>query len=214
VNLFYRIIRTICRPLLRVYNRLEGRGLENFPMKGPVLIVANHHSYLDAFVLGAVAPRKIHFMVKRSQFRKWFARWFYWGMDAFPVNQDGRDQEALRRAMEILGRGGIVGLYPAGSRSPHRGLQEWRPGVALLAKHAGVPVLPAAICGTHEAFRKGSALPRPTKVMVVFGEPVRFEEGRGRVEYQRFVDGLRARVAAMLDTREPWQETAPPAEGE
>jgi 1-acyl-sn-glycerol-3-phosphate acyltransferase len=196
VNPFYRTIRTIFRPILRLYNGLEVRGAEGFPMEGPALVVANHHSYLDAFVLGAAAPRKLHFMVKRSQFRKWFARWFYWGMEAFPVNQEGTDKEAIRRALQLLDGGRIVAVYPSGERVLEPGPGEWLPGFSLLARRSGAPVVPAAIRGSYEAFPRGAVWPRPGKVVVLFGEAERYSEEQGR---EAFVERMRQRVGEMLE---------------
>ena len=62
MNPFYRTIRTIFRPILLLWNRMEVIGLENLPGEGPVILVANHHSYMDSFVLGAACPRKIRFV--------------------------------------------------------------------------------------------------------------------------------------------------------
>jgi 1-acyl-sn-glycerol-3-phosphate acyltransferase len=211
VNPFYRAVRTIFRPILRLYNRLEVRGLEHFPAEGPGIVVANHHSYMDPFVLGASAPRKLHFMVKRSLFRKWFARWFYWGMDAFAVNQDGNDQEAVRKALRLLGSGGIVALYPSGTRCTEPGPGEWHMGAGLLAKHAGVPVVPAAIVGTFRAHPRSAFLPRPFKVVVVFGEPEAFSGGRGKGALEDFVERIRSRVAAMLESGLPAPAPALPS---
>ena len=201
MNPFYWTIRAIFRPILRVFNRLEVHGVENFQQAGPFLVVANHHSYLDAFVLGAAAPRKIHFMVKRSHFEKWWQRWFYWGMDAFAVREDGSDQEALRNATRILRNGGVVGLFPAGERSFDLGAGEWRVGVGLISKRASAPVLPVAIVGTHESFPRGSTIPKPTKVHVVFGEAVDPPKSHGRDAYEQFALQLRDRFERMMASK-------------
>lgn len=204
MNPFYRTIRTVFRPILRVYNRMEVAGQERVPRSGPAILVANHHSYMDSFVLGAACPRKIRFMVKASQFYKRGTRWFYWGMDAYPVNQDGRDFEAMRTGIRILQEGGLLGVFPAGSRNTRAGLGEWRSGVAVLARRTGAPVVPAAILGTHEAFPVGAVLPRPRRVRVLFGSPVAFTGGPGRGDLEEFVEDLRRRVGAMLATGRPF----------
>jgi len=202
MNPFYLTIRTIFIPLLRLYNRMEVDGLESVPREGACILAANHASYLDAFVLGAACPRKVHFMVVRDQFEKWFARWFYWGMDAFPVNQDGWDGEAVKEALRRLARGEVIGIYPEGSRSFDGTIGEMKAGVALLARRSGAPVVPVSIVGSGAAFRRGSAIPLPRKIRVRFGEPLRLpggSAGRGdREAMNAFLSELRERIARPL----------------
>lgn len=203
MNPFYRTIRTIFRPILRLYNRLEAVGLEHVPRDGPSIVVANHHSYLDPFVLGAVYPRKIRFMVKKAQFEVRGTGWFYWGMDAFAVNQDGRDMESLREAMRTLADGEVLGIYPNGTRHDRAGTGEWQSGFAMLARRSGAPVVPAAIQGTYQAHPRGSRIAKPRKVRVIFGPAVRFDHGPGKAGLEAFSRDLRSRVQRMLDSGRP-----------
>jgi 1-acyl-sn-glycerol-3-phosphate acyltransferase len=203
MNPFYRTIRTIFRPFLKVFNRMEVIGLEHALTEGPAIVVANHHSYMDAFVLGAAYPVKVRFMVKASQFNKPGTGWFYWGMDAFPVHQGRNDREAMRQASRTLASGGILGMFPAGSRGRQPSTSPWMDGVGMLARRTGAPVVPAALIGTYRALPRGSLLPRPLKVKVVFGEPVRYSGGKGREALGAFVESLRDRVDRMLERGRP-----------
>jgi len=203
MNPFYRCIRTIFRPFLGIFNRMEVHGLEYAPTQGPAIVVANHHSYMDSFVLGAAYPVKVRFMVKSSQFYKPGTGWFYRGMDAFPVHQGRNDRNAMRQAARTLSAGGILGMFPAGSRSRQPATSPWMDGVGMLARLTGAPVVPVALIGTFRALPRGAFFPRPLKVRVVFGEPVRYAGGRGREPLRSFVEMLRGRVDRMLETGRP-----------
>jgi 1-acyl-sn-glycerol-3-phosphate acyltransferase len=144
------------------------------PRTGPVIVAANHVSFLDPAVLGSAFPRRVHFLIDASTWAHWSMNWFYRGMKAIPVDRTGGpSREAIRRAMTRLGEGCVVGIFPEGGRVRDAAMARAMEGVALLARHTGAPVVPAGIAGTAEAMPRGRAIPEPTPVRVAFGEPVR-----------------------------------------
>jgi 1-acyl-sn-glycerol-3-phosphate acyltransferase len=175
--MFYWFVKGIFYPFVRLYLGLTRDGLEHLPRRGPAIIASNHVSYMDAILLGSAAPRPIHFIVLQWMYDLLFLRWFYWGMGTIPVRA-GRDAHGLRQAVRTLQSGRLVGLFPEGSRSEDGRFGETQPGAALLAALSGVPVVPAFIDGAGESMPVGGAIPRPARVHVRFGPPLRFSEGK------------------------------------
>ena len=88
---FYATVRALSLPFLKGWIRLHVHGLENLPAEGPLLMVANHTSYLDPAVVGRACPRQVHFFIKRSVWRTRGLNWFFCGMDSIPVTSDAAD---------------------------------------------------------------------------------------------------------------------------
>ena len=156
--------------VVRIFGRLRLNGRARVPAEGPLLVVANHLNIADPPLLGAVLPRRIHFMAKLSLFDQRPFGFFVRLFGAFPVRRYEADLKALRQAQEILEAGGVVGLFPEGHRSHGEGLIQPFPGPALVALRTGVTILPVAITGT-ETIRRPSVLLRHPLITVTIGEP-------------------------------------------
>jgi 1-acyl-sn-glycerol-3-phosphate acyltransferase len=200
--MFYWLIKGIAWPLRILYFRISAEGVEHLPARGAAIVISNHSSYLDAGVLGSILPRKVHFIVLSSMYARWRLRWFYWGMDTIPVRRDRADPAAIRRALQVLTDGGVLGVFPEGGRSPDGRLQPPMLGAALIAARAGVWVVPAGISGAYEAFPPGRFWPRPRRIRVRFGKPFRFvEPERGRLsrgDIEAFGARMMSAIAALL----------------
>lgn len=194
--MFYWIIKCLAWPFRRFYFRVDAQGIEHLPRRGPAIVVANHTSYLDAGILGSVLPRKIHFVVLSSMYRMWRLRWFYAGMETIPVDRGKAEHTPIRRALQVLGAGGVLGIFPEGGRSTSGRLRAPREGAALLARKSGAPVIPAGIRGAFEAFPPGRRWPRPRKIQVRFGVPLRWREPPGDLSER---EALRAFSARMME---------------
>jgi 1-acyl-sn-glycerol-3-phosphate acyltransferase len=180
VPLLYRALRPPLRQALVRWFDLRVDGLEHLPTSGPYLIAANHHNYLDGIVLGVTVPEPISFLVMP---RVWRATplhpLFHRNIRSIPIDLERADVGALRRALQILQEGRVVGIFPEGPFSVRGRLEPGLPGVALLALRSGVPVVPAGIRGTYEALagRRGY-IPRRVPIGVRFG-PARCFAGEG-----------------------------------
>jgi 1-acyl-sn-glycerol-3-phosphate acyltransferase len=168
----YLIVRALFQPFFHVYFRMRRIGLEYLPKTGPVIVAANHRSFLDPFVIGTMARRPMYYMAKKELFSKRWQAWILNRLGAFPVDRGGSDEESVKTARAILDRGGIVLIFPEGTRirpgalgTPHR-------GVGRLALQTGAPVVPMSVIGT-EAIRRGWRI-RPHKVALRAGRPLRF----------------------------------------
>src|SRR5437867_12141626 len=199
----YRALRTPVRGALERWFRLRVEGAEHLPECGPYLVAANHHNYLDGFVLGVSVPAPIAFLVMP---RVWRATPlhppFHRHIGSIPIDLDRRvDIRALRRALAALERGAVVGIFPEGPFGVRGRLERGLPGVALLALHSGVPVVPVGIRGTWEALRgRRFYVPRATPLRVRFGPPRRFSPNGGSArETRRDVTArIMADIAALL----------------
>jgi 1-acyl-sn-glycerol-3-phosphate acyltransferase len=184
----YRALRTPLRAMLDRWFGLRVEGLEQVPAAGPYIVAANHHNYLDGIVLGVSLPAPIAFLVMP---RVWRATplhpSFHRGIGSIPIQLERRaDIGALRQALAALERGRVVGIFPEGPFSVRGRLERGLPGVALLALHSGVPVVPAGIHGTWEALRgRRFYVPRATSLTVRFGTPRRFFPAGGRAREAR-----------------------------
>lgn len=143
-------------------------GLEHVPATGPVLLASNHLGFLDGPLLMGMSPRPTHFLVKKEMFTGPLGVVLR-GCGQIPVDRSG-DRGALVTAVGVLRRGGVVGVFPEGTRG--RGdVRAMQSGVTWLALQTGTPVVPVALLGTRRSDASRTDLPRPRQpVHVVFGE--------------------------------------------
>lgn len=154
--------------------RPDVRGLEHVPATGGVILAGNHLSVADEYFLASVVPRYITFMAKADYWKSPLTRFIGNGIGAIPVDLrgSGSGQSALAAAVPVLKSGGVIALYPEGSRSPDGRLYRGRTGVVRLAQEAGVPIVPVGVRGTDRVQPIGARFPRPGKVSFAFGEPM------------------------------------------
>jgi len=174
--LFYRGVRLLSLPSFAIWFRLRSEGLERIPTEGPLILAANHVSYLDPAVVGSTFPRVIRFLISREVHDHPALCWFYRSMLSVPVDRTGGvARQALREALRALSRGEVVGIFPEGGRMAPGEEEEALGGVALLARRSGAAVVPVGIGGTDVSMPRGAAWPRPTGVVVRYGEPLVYD---------------------------------------
>lgn len=139
-------LRVLLYLVVRLLYGVEVMGRENIPRQGPVLLVANHVSYVDVLLLQAAYPRHIHFVAHEFLFRIWWLGWFLRLMGVVAI-QPRNARQAFRQVRAELERGHVVCLFPEGQLSQTGFLQRLKPGFTMLAKEAGCPVQPVAIDG-------------------------------------------------------------------
>lgn len=172
--LAYWLARLTMTPFFLVYFRLRRVGLEHIPAKGPVIIAANHRSFLDPFIIATLARRPMHYVAKKELFMRRWQAWILNALGAFPVDRGASDEQTVATAKSILDRGDIVLIFPEGTRVRPGALGRARRGVGRLALESGAPVVPVAVIGT-ESIRTGWRI-RPHKVQIRAGRPLRFPQ--------------------------------------
>jgi 1-acyl-sn-glycerol-3-phosphate acyltransferase len=174
-NGFYFFMRGVIRLINKLYLRMESYGAENLAREGGVLVVANHASHLDPTSVAANLSREVHFLAKEELFVGAFGK-FLRAVNSHPLRKSGIDRYALRLCGTILRAGHVLMVFPEGERTKTGELLEPKPGTALIADHAGVPLLPAYIWGSFQSMPTGSSFARPHKVRVFYGKPFRLDE--------------------------------------
>jgi 1-acyl-sn-glycerol-3-phosphate acyltransferase len=186
-----------------MFFRGEVTGVENLPRTGGFLIAANHASFLDPPFIGSQVPRQICFFARKTLWKPGFASWWLDTVGTIPVDRDGgQDISAIKRVLRALKHDKGLILFPEGTRSPDGRLHAPKAGVGLICCRAQVPVVPARIFGSFEAFGKGVKLPRlGTRVTVVFGEPIPpstyDEPTAGKERYQVASERIMAKIARL-----------------
>ncbi len=173
--MLYRALKILLTPVFRVVWRVRVEGIGHVPARGPVVLAPNHVTFLDSFFLPLVVPRRVTFVAKAEYFDSWKTAWFFRACGQIPMRREGgsASERALAAARDVLESGGVLGIYPEGTRSPDGRLYRGHTGVARLALGCGVPVIPVGLVGTSEVQRPGSNMPRPFKKVVVrFGSPI------------------------------------------
>jgi 1-acyl-sn-glycerol-3-phosphate acyltransferase len=166
----YRILRFIGWLICKILFRVKVKGLENIPAKGNIIIAANHSSYLDPIAAGAVVPRRIKWVVRKDVYDVWWLR------SLFALTGMIRENGSVGKAVDLLGKGEAIGVFPEGSRSPDGSLGAGKRGVAIMALKSGAPVIPCAIRGAFKAYPRNAVLPRPYPVEIIFGKAIEPEK--------------------------------------
>jgi 1-acyl-sn-glycerol-3-phosphate acyltransferase len=181
-------------PLLAILGRPKVEGLEYVPQSGPVILASNHLAVMDSFYLPLVVRRRITFLAKSEYFtgtglKGWLSRWFFTAVGQVPIDRSNADaaQAALDTAERVLGEGKLLGMYPEGTRSPDGRLYKGKTGMARLALHTGVPVIPVAMIGTNVVNPPGTTMLRFGRVTVRFGKPMDFSRFEG-LAGNRFIE--------------------------
>ncbi len=187
---FYRFGRAVCRLALLPW-RVRAIGVERVPLHGPLIIAANHISYLDPPALGIYLPRMLHYMAKRELFSVPILGAAIAAVGAYPVDRGGNPMSAIRRSVEVLREGKALAIFPEGTRNL-TGEAPVQSGVSMLASLGRAPVVPACIVGTDRA--RSFA-----RVTVVYGEPIRdaCENGLARSEIEPFAQRVMAAIRAL-----------------
>jgi 1-acyl-sn-glycerol-3-phosphate acyltransferase len=169
-----RLLAASLRVVLSAVSRVRVEGLHDVPRDGPLIVAANHVSNADAAFIGAwlqpALGRPIRFLAKEQLFRTPLLPLMR-AYGAILVKAGGSDARAYRLARRVLEHGGVLGVFPEGSRSTSGILKEAHPGVALLATRTESLVLPVAVSGSDRFLPRGAVRPR-------FGVPVVVRVGR------------------------------------
>ena len=177
----YQLSRIVAGPFLHTIWRPKVTGAEHVPASGGAILAGNHLSVVDSVFLPLMLDRPVTFSAKAEYFtasgpaaRLWAA--YLKATNQLQMDRDGprAAQDTLEAALALLQAGNLFGIYPEGTRSPDGRLYRGRPGVGWLALKSGLPVIPVAMLGTRRVLPPGHVVPRPGRIEVRIGAPLKF----------------------------------------
>ena len=195
------------RPRTRILARTRARVIAPGVVAGGMVAALGFHSggyypvawgwsaLAFAWVAAAalVVDRRVIFLAKSEYFtgkglKGWATRTFFQAAGQLPIDRSGgkASEASLATGLRVLGEGGILGIYPEGTRSPDAKLYRGRTGVARMVLEAGVPVIPVAMIGTEKVMPIGKRVPKVRRIGIILGEPLDFSRFEG-MEGDRFV---------------------------
>lgn len=172
VRLWYRFCRVICRVWFVLFFRGRVFHAERVPPFGGALIVANHQSFLDPVLATFALDRECHYMARDTLFRNPLFRRLIESLNAFPVKRGSADLGAIKEMLRRLRNKQVVVAFPEGTRTPDGTIGRMLSGVVIVARKAGVPIIPTVILGAFEAWPRNAPLPEPAPIVVAYGEPI------------------------------------------
>jgi 1-acyl-sn-glycerol-3-phosphate acyltransferase len=172
-GLVYRLATWGSRGLFQAFLGMHVEGLANVPPAGPAMLLCNHESYLDPLMVGGCVLRPILFGAKEELFEGRRGCWLYPRLNCVPVRRGTADMRLFRSMAARLEAGGLVCLFPEGTRSRDGELRPAQPGSVAIALRAGAPLVPVAVYGTHEVLIQGGGL-RLRRIGLAVGRPLTF----------------------------------------
>lgn len=208
MNFSYTLAWYFFGTVYRLVFRARFYGAANVPRQGPVVLAANHASFMDPTLAAAGLRRQVNFLARDTLFKNWLAGPLMRSWEVVPVDRDGGGGAGLKAILSRLQhREAAILLFPEGTRTPDGRLQPAHSGIGLTVIKSACPVVPVRLFGTFEAFGRHMKLPRPHGVVVKYGRPIDF--GRWRAEartcgkarlkeiYQQVADELMAAIAQL-----------------
>jgi 1-acyl-sn-glycerol-3-phosphate acyltransferase len=176
--LWYRFVQHLVGTLGLVILGWRATGHRNVPTAGGALLVSNHLSYLDVFFLGIPLRRALNYMARSTLFVPGLSVLIK-SVGGFSIQREGIGVSGVKETLRRIRLGGIVTLFPEGTRSRDGKLGPLKPGIAVLVARARVPVIPVGLAGTFEVLPRSRILPKLHPVRIHYGRPISPEELAG-----------------------------------
>src|SRR5919106_1814776 len=204
----YVLARGLLQPAFLIWLRLSRIGREHGRVRGPLIVAANHRSFLDPFVIAVCLPwrRPLHYVAKVELFEPRWQGWILNRLGAYPVRRGQADEETLITSREVLERGGAICIFPEGTRIRSGSLARPKRGFGRLALESGAAVLPVAVHGT-EHVRDGWRI-RPRKVKLRAGRALTFP--RTESPSPALANSVGARIWPVIELQWEWLGGLPP----
>ncbi|MHA1584902.1 MAG: lysophospholipid acyltransferase family protein [Promethearchaeota archaeon] len=169
--------RQFIRDFIKKFWKYNIKGESNFPEYGGAVVVSNHQSELDPFIVACSVHRKVRYLSKIENFSIPIFKSVITPFGVIPIKRGQSDKEAMDKVRNVLKSGGCMGLFPEGTRSPDGKLLPFHKGAAHLAIETGVPYVPCAIFGAHEIFPKNQTVDKIKfkggyEISITIGKPV------------------------------------------
>ena len=205
-TVWYRFFTASCRAFHGIYAPIEAYGVRHVPLNGRVLIVSNHQSLLDPFILAITCPRRLFYAAKKEIFEIPIVGPAARSYGMFPVDRSRLDISAAKKALRILNQEKALAILPEATRSASGDLLPFTAGFVNVAIRSEAPVVPTSIVGSWRVWPKHRSFPRPGRIRIAYGEPMDLADGiDGPItpEVQRtFGEQVRSLVSSLSESLE------------
>lgn len=194
---------------------------ERLPAEGPVILASNHASYFDPPLIGCGLGREVNYLARDTLFKYRIGKWLLKELHCVPVDREGAGAAGLKGILDRLSKGGVILLFPEGTRTRDGTISPARAGVGLTVIKSRAPVVPVRVFGTFEAYSRNASFPRLHPVAVKYGKPMRFEawreeakqcsKDRLKVIYQQVSDAIMREIRSLEPCKDV--ETFPESKG-
>ena len=199
MTMAYLISRLIYKAILKLFFKFEVRGSENIPKSGPFILVSNHVSYADPAVMGvACHTMPVSFMAKEELFHVPILGAWCRAVGCIPIERHSGSFAPIKKAMNKLSEGGVLGIFPEGERSPDGMLQKAQAGVGIIAAKSKAPIIPLYISGTEKALPIGERTLHPCKVRATIGRAVDITESIGLHDRRKIYESIGEKMMAAI----------------
>ena len=201
MNIIERITNASFRLVYRLFFKFDRKELDKVPHKGPLLLIANHTSFLDGPLMYVfLRPRKTIAMAKKELWNHWFTRNIMKLWKCIPIDRENMTRESMQASLKVLKEKNILAIAPEGTRNREGILQMGKSGVAFIAYKEKVPMIPVAILG-FEKFSENIRRFRRTPLFVKVGRPFSIVKTEGRLDAngrEELMEEIMLHLAALL----------------
>lgn len=170
--LVYDLARVLARLVAVGLYGLRVVGREHWPAEGGALICANHQSMFDPPLVGLTCPRRLYYLARKTLFDVPILSPLIRFFDAIPIDRDGMGLAGLKETLRRVRAGEMVLLFPEGTRTRDGEVGPLKPGLLLVVRRSGVPLVPVGIDGAYQAWPRTQRLPRLGRIAVVIRPPI------------------------------------------
>ena len=203
----YEIAWYVSRIVFTVFFRVRYFYDSKLPAVGPLILAANHASYFDPPLVGSGLSRPVNYLARDTLFKHAAFTFILKRLLCVPVDREGAGAAGLKGIIDRLSCGGVILLFPEGTRTPNGALLPARAGLGLTVIKSSAPVIPVRVFGTFEAYGRHLKFPRFHRIAVKYGAPLQIDDLREEVKtcskprakeiYQEVSNRLMAQIAAM-----------------
>lgn len=209
-NRFWRFCRFVLRNVFVFWLDYRARGHTGLP-EGGALVLANHQSFLDPFLIGLPLARPISYLARHNLFPIPIIGTVLRNTYVMPINRDAAGGGTIREATRRIRHGLLIGIFPEGTRSDDGTLGELKPGFIAMLRQGKAPVVPVGVAGALHALPRGGKWIRRGRIRVVYGAPLSWEQlepltGRGRE--RELMALIRDRMLEVCREAEQWRQQA------
>jgi len=186
---------------------LRATGRHNIPTTGPALLVANHQSFIDPWLIGQAATRRLRYLARHTLFNNKYFASLIRCYGAVPIDR-GFGKEGLQTVFKELEAGQAVVIFAEGERTHTGEVQPLKPGISLLIKRVTCPIIPVGLAGAYQMWPRHQKLPRPEclflpatgrAITVAYGEPIDSSRYK-KMDRDAMLTDLRDAIVRSCDT--------------